>query len=73
VNVTPFEPEWEGFATLSLSNTGPRPVRVYAEEGIAQLLFLEASEICEVSYQDKKGKYQAQKEITLSINDKDRR
>ena len=73
VNVTPFEPEWEGFATLSLSNTGPRPVRVYAEEGIAQLLFLEASEICEVSYNDKKGKYQAQKEITLSINDKDRR
>jgi dCTP deaminase len=48
-------------------------VRIYAEEGIAQLLFLEASEICEVSYKDKKGKYQAQKEITLSINDKDRR
>jgi dCTP deaminase len=73
VNVTPFEPEWEGFATLSLSNTGPRPVRVYANEGIGQLLFLEASEICEVSYKDKKGKYQAQKEITLSISDKDRR
>jgi len=73
VNVTPFEPEWEGFATLSLSNTGPRPVKVYAGEGIAQLLFLEAAEICEVSYKDKKGKYQAQKEITLSINDKTHR
>ena len=73
VNVTPFEPEWEGFATLSLSNTAPRPVRIYAGEGIAQLLFLEASEICEVSYKDKKGKYQAQKEITLSIDDKARR
>jgi dCTP deaminase len=71
VNVTPFEPEWEGFATISLSNTGPRPVRVYAGEGIAQLLFLEASEVCQVSYRDKKGKYQAQKEITLSMNDKD--
>jgi dCTP deaminase len=71
VNVTPFEPEWEGFATLSLSNTAPRPVRVYAGEGIAQLLFLEAVEVCEVSYRDKKGKYQAQKEITLSTNDKD--
>jgi dCTP deaminase len=71
VNVTPFEPEWEGFATLSLANTGPRPVRVYAGEGIAQLLFLGAAEICEVSYRDKKGKYQAQKEITLSTNDKD--
>jgi len=70
VNVTPFEPEWEGFATLSLSNTGPRPVRVYAGEGIAQLLFLEATEVCQVSYRDKKGKYQAQKEITLSTNDK---
>lgn len=70
VNVTPFEPEWEGFATVSLSNTGPRPVRVYAGEGIAQLLFLEAAEVCEVSYADKKGKYQAQKTITLSLNDK---
>jgi dCTP deaminase len=73
VNVTPFEPEWEGFATISLSNTGPRPVRVYANEGIAQLLFLEASEVCEVSYKDKKGKYQAQKTITLSKADKESR
>lgn len=73
VNVTPFEPEWEGFATISLSNTGPRPVRVYAGEGIAQLLFLEASEVCQVSYRDKKGKYQAQKKITLSMNDKEHR
>jgi dCTP deaminase len=71
VNVTPFEPEWEGFATISLSNTGPRPVRVYANEGIAQLLFLEASEVCQVSYKDKKGKYQAQKTITLSREDGD--
>ena len=69
VNVTPFEPEWEGFATVSLSNTAPRPVRVYAGEGIAQLLFIEASEVCQVSYQDKKGKYQGQKTITLSRSD----
>ena len=66
VNVTPFEPEWEGFATIELSNTSPLPVRVYANEGIAQLLFLEADEVCEVSYADKKGKYQAQKKITLA-------
>ena len=71
VNVTPFEPEWEGYATISLSNTGPRPVRVYAGEGIAQVLFLEASEPCRVSYRDKKGKYQNQKEVTLSMNDED--
>jgi dCTP deaminase len=70
VNVTPFEPEWEGFATISLSNTGQKPVRVYAHEGIAQLLFLEASEVCQVSYGDKKGKYQAQKKITLSKKDR---
>lgn len=66
VNVTPFEPEWEGFATISLANTAPVPVRVYANEGIAQLLFLEGPEICQVSYADKKGKYQGQKTITLS-------
>ncbi|UCC45288.1 MAG: dCTP deaminase [Candidatus Zixiibacteriota bacterium] len=66
VNVTPFEPEWEGFATISLSNTAPVPVRIYAHEGVAQLIFLEASEVCEISYRDKKGKYQAQKKITLS-------
>ncbi len=66
VNVTPFEPEWEGFATLSLTNSAPVPVRVHAHEGIAQLLFLEAKEICEKSYKDKKGKYQGQQEITVS-------
>jgi len=66
VNVTPFEPEWEGFATLSLANTAPLPVRVYANEGIGQLLFLEATKECLQSYKDKKGKYQKQKEITLS-------
>ena len=70
VNVTPFEPEWEGFATLSLSNTAPVPVRVYAGEGIAQLLFLEGSEECHQSYKDKKGKYQKQTEITLSKSDR---
>ncbi len=69
VNVTPFEPEWEGFATISLANTSPRPVRVYADEGIAQLIFLEASEICATSYKDKKGKYQSQQSITLSKTD----
>ena len=69
VNVTPFEPEWEGFATISLSNTAPLPVRVYANEGIAQLIFLEASEVCRVSYKDKKGKYQGQQKITLSKSD----
>jgi dCTP deaminase len=66
VNVTPFEPEWEGFATVSLANTSPMPVRVYANEGIAQLLFLEATEVCITSYKDKKGKYQGQESITLS-------
>jgi dCTP deaminase len=65
VNVTPFEPEWEGYATLEISNTTPLPAKIYANEGIAQIIFLEADEICEVSYQDKKGKYQAQKKITL--------
>ena len=69
VNVTPFEPEWEGFATVSLANTAPRPIRVFAHEGIAQVLFLESDEVCDVSYRDKKGKYQAQKEITTSKKD----
>jgi dCTP deaminase len=69
VNVTPFEPEWEGFATVSLANTAPRPVRVYAREGIAQILFLQSDEVCDVSYRDKKGKYQGQKVITLSKKD----
>ena len=65
VNVTPFEPEWEGFVTLEISNTAPLPAKIYANEGIAQVLFFESDEECEVSYADKKGKYQAQKEITL--------
>lgn len=73
VNVTPFEPEWEGFATISLANTAPRPVRVYAGEGIAQLIFLEATELCLVSYKDKKGKYQSQQAITLSRSDEEKR
>jgi len=62
VNVTPFEPEWEGFATLSLANTGPRPVRCMRRR-IAQLLFLAASEICEVSYRDKKGSIRLRKKL----------
>ncbi len=66
VNVTPFEPEWEGFATLSISNTGPSPVRLYGGEGIAQLIFLEAAAVCETSYGDRKGKYQAQQRIVVS-------
>jgi len=65
VNVTPFEPEWEGTATLEISNTTPLPARIYANEGIAQVVFFEADETCETSYADKKGKYQAQREITL--------
>jgi dCTP deaminase len=69
VNVTPFEPEWEGFATISLSNTAPVPIRVYANQGIAQLLFLEANDLCEISYKDRQGKYQGQKKITLSKSD----
>ncbi len=66
VNVTPFEPEWEGFATIAISNLGPTPVRLYAGEGIAQLIFLQADEVCAVSYQDKKGKYQTQTAITTA-------
>lgn len=65
LNVTPFEPEWEGFATLEISNTTPLPARIYANEGIAQVLFFESDEPCLVSYADKKGKYQAQLDITL--------
>jgi len=64
-NVTPFEPEWEGYATLEISNTTTLPARIYANEGIAQLVFFEADEDCEVSYKDKKGKYQAQVGVTL--------
>jgi dCTP deaminase len=65
VNVTPFEPEWEGYVTLEISNTTPLPARIYANEGIAQVLFFEADEPCETSYADKKGKYQAQQSIVL--------
>ena len=65
VNVTPFEPEWEGYVTLEISNTTPLPARIYANEGIAQVLFFEADDICEISYADRKGKYQAQKDIVL--------
>ena len=65
LNVTPFEPEWEGFATLEISNTTPLPAKIYANEGIAQVVFFESDEVCDVSYADKKGKYQAQRDITL--------
>ena len=65
VNVTPFEPEWEGYVTLEISNTTPLPAKIYGGEGIAQVLFFEADEECEVSYADKKGKYQRQQSIVL--------
>jgi dCTP deaminase len=65
VNVTPFEPEWEGFVTLEISNTTPLPARIYANEGLCQIIFFESDEICETSYADRKGKYQAQKGIVL--------
>ena len=65
VNVTPFEPEWEGTATLEISNTTPLPARIYANEGIAQVLFFQSDEPCTTSYADKKGKYQAQQAVTL--------
>ena len=64
-NVTPFEPEWEGFVTLEISNTTPLPAKIYANEGIAQVLFFESDEPCETSYRDKAGKYQKQTGITL--------
>jgi dCTP deaminase len=66
VNVTPFEPEWEGFVTMSLVNNSPLSVRVYANEGIAQVVFLRAAAVCDVSYKDRKGKYQAQSGIVFS-------
>lgn len=65
VNVTPLEPEWEGYVTIEISNTTPLPAKIYANEGIAQLLFIQGSEVCEISYADKGGKYQAQKGIIL--------
>ena len=65
VNVTPFEPEWEGFVTLEISNTTPLPAKIYAGEGIAQLLFFEGDEEPEIAYADRKGKYQHQTGVTL--------
>ena len=65
VNVTPFEPEWEGYATLEFSNTTTLPAKIYANEGIAQVVFFEADETCETSYKDRGGKYQGQKGVTL--------
>jgi dCTP deaminase len=66
VNVTPFEPGWEGYATLCIANVGSRPVHLHAGEGIAQVLFFESDQACEVTYADRRGKYQAQQEITPS-------
>ena len=65
VNVTPFEPEWEGYVTLEISNTTPLPAKVYANEGIAQVLFFEGDEPCDTTYADRKGKYQGQQQIVL--------
>ena len=65
VNVTPFEPEWEGHVTIEISNTTPLPAKIYANEGIAQVLFFQSDEPCARSYRDKKGKYQAQRGVTL--------
>lgn len=65
VNVTPFEPEWEGHVTLEISNTTPLPAKIYSNEGLCQVLFFESDEECETSYKDKKGKYQKQTGITL--------
>ena len=65
VNVTPFEPEWEGHVTLEISNTTPLPARIYAHEGLAQVIFLKAESVCEVSYADRAGKYMRQRGITV--------
>ncbi|MFM8455091.1 MAG: dCTP deaminase [Gammaproteobacteria bacterium] len=65
VNVTPLEPEWEGHVTLEFSNTTPLPAKIYAGEGVAQMLFFESDELCEVSYKDRSGKYQGQTGVTL--------
>jgi dCTP deaminase len=67
VNVTPFEPGWEGYVTLEISNTTPLPAKIYANEGLAQVLFLQGSEVCEVSYADRNGKYMRQTKITLPV------
>ena len=65
VNVTPLEPGWEGHVTLEFSNTTPLPAKIYANEGVAQFIFLESDDVCETSYKDRKGKYQGQKGVTL--------
>ena len=65
VNVTPYEPEWQGFVTLEISNTTPLPAKIYANEGLCQIIFFQGDEPCEVSYKDKKGKYQGQTGIVL--------
>ena len=65
VNVTPFEPEWEGYVTLEFSNTTPLPAKIYANEGVAQVIFFESDEVCETSYKDRGGKYQGQRGVTL--------
>lgn len=65
VNVTPFEPEWEGYVTIEISNTTSLPAKIYANEGIAQVIFFEAKNCCKISYADRKGKYQKQKGITI--------
>ena len=65
VNVTPLEPEWEGHVTLEFSNTTPLPAKIYANEGVAQVLFIESDEVCETSYKDRGGKYQGQRGVTL--------
>ena len=65
VNVTPLEPEWEGYVTLEFSNTTPLPAKIYANEGVAQMLFFESDEVCETSYKDRGGKYQGQTGVTL--------
>lgn len=67
VNVTPFEPEWEGYVTLEISNTTPLPAKIYADEGLAQVLFYTGEGICETSYADRKGKYMRQMDITVPI------
>lgn len=72
VNITPLEPEWRGKITIEISNTTPLPARIYANEGIAQILFLRADQVCKVSYADKKGKYQDQKGLTLPFVESNR-
>lgn len=67
VNVTPFEPEWEGYVTLEISNTTPLPAKIYANEGLAQVLFYKGEDVCEISYADRKGKYMKQTKITLPV------